>query len=318
MSHASYYKKYVVFFICSLPTLCYSAIGDGPRAYLPPPVNSNVFSFYGMDVTGNSVIFTDVVNPNLEVEAQLGVMQYTRTTNIMDRYTSITIIQPFGEVTSSLDFRLGPNNGIKFDSESKSSGLSDTQLLLSVGLHNLPPLTVEEYRSFKPELAFGGLARLTLPSGEYEPESQVNLGANRYSLQLGLPITYAIGEAFVDPHLTTFDLLPSITLFGDNDDLQNGDSSGQDILYKVEGHITLNFNAGLWASIDAIYTYGGETDINGVNQGNEQRSLGVGVTAGINFSKKLGLKAAYGKIIERNESGMDGNLIRLTLTFTQF
>jgi hypothetical protein len=318
MSHASFYKKCLGALMFAVPSVCYAGIGDGPRAYLPPPVNSNVFSFYGMDISGNSVIFTDVVNPNLTVDTSLGVMQYTRTMDLFDRYTSLTIVQPFGEVTSTVDFDLGPNNGISFDSESKSSGLGDSQLLLTFGLYNLPPLTVEEYRSFKPELAFGGLVRLTLPSGEYDANSQVNMGTNRYSLQLGMPITYAIGTSFVDPHLTTFDLLPSLTLFGDNDDLSNGDSSGQDILYKLEGHITHNFNAGLWGSLDAIYTYGGETDIDSVNQGNNQRSLGVGVTAGINFSKKLGLKASYAKVIERNESGMDGDMIRLTLTYTKF
>jgi len=186
-----------------------------------------------------------------------------------------------------------------------------------MGLHNLPPLTQENYASYKPGFAVGGLARLTLPTGEYDENKSANLGANRYSLQLGAPITFGFGESFLDPRLTTFDLVPSVTFFGDNDDPFNADVVSQSTLYKLEAHLTHNFNPGIWASIDGVYSYGGETETDGQGNNNKQRSLNMGATLNVQFSKSLGLKLSYGETVDRNDDGLDGEFVRLTLTYAQ-
>jgi len=191
------------------------------------------------------------------------------------------------------------------------------KLLFTAGLYNLPPLTLENYSQYKPSFALGGLARLTLPTGEYDEEQSANLGSNRYSLQLGSLITFGFGESFLDPQLTTIDFLPSITFFGDNDDAFNADTIKQKPLFKLESHITHNFNPGLWLSIDGVYSYGGETKTDGRSNDNTQRSLNMAATLGLQFSKSLGLKLSYGETIERNDDGLDGEFTRLTLIYTQ-
>ncbi|MEK9823881.1 MAG: transporter [Gammaproteobacteria bacterium] len=291
----------------------YADIGDGPRAYFPPPINTNVFSVYGMRVEGNSTLSAGVVYPGLELDVDLVIAQYTRTMSINDRYVSFTVVQPTGDLTSTVTLPNAPN----FQNQTKSNGLGDTQILVSAGLYNLPPLTKENYASFKPGFAVGGLARLTLPTGEYDENKSANLGANRYSMQLGTPITFGFGESFLDPRLTTFDLLPSVTFFGDNDDPFGAGKVSQSPLYKLEAHLTHNFNPGIWASIDGIYTYGGETETDNQSDDNKQRSLNMGATLGIQFSKSLGLKLSYGKTIDRNDDGLDGEFARLTLIYTQ-
>ncbi len=291
----------------------YADIGDGPRAYFPPPIDTNVFTVFGMRVDGNSVLGTGIVNPDLELDVDLVIAQYTRTMSISDRYVSFTLVQPTGELTSTVTLPNAPN----FQNQTKSDGLGDTQILVSAGLYNLPPLTQENYASFKPGFAVGGLARLTLPTGEYDENKSANLGANRYSMQLGAPITFGFGESFLDPRLTTFDLLPSVTFFGDNDDPFNAGTVSQSALYKLEAHLTHNFNPGIWASIDGIYSYGGETETDGQSDDNKQRSFNMGATLGVQFSKSLGLKLSYGETVDRNDDGLDGEFVRLTLIYTQ-
>lgn len=291
----------------------YADIGDGPRAYFPPPIDTNVFTVFGMRVEGNSMLGTGIVNPDLKLDVDLVIAQYTRTMSISDRYVSFTVVQPTGDLTSTVTLPNAPN----FQNRTKSNGLGDTQILVSAGLYNLPPLTKENYASFKPDFAVGGLARLTLPTGEYDENKSANLGANRYSMQLGTPITFGFGESFLDPRLTTFDLLPSVTFFGDNDDPFGAGKVSQSPLYKLEAHLTHNFNPGIWASIDGIYTYGGETETDGQTDDNKQRSLNMGATLGIQFSKSLGLKLSYGETVDRNDDGLDGEFVRLTLTYTQ-
>lgn len=295
-------------------TFTNASIGDGPRAYLPPPVDSNVFLLYGLTTSGNSVINSGIVTPNLNIEVDLAVIQYTRTMDILGNYTSFTVVQPFGELESSVNFDLAS----RFDTRQKSQGLGDTQLLLSFGLYNLPPLTLKTYQTYKPTFAVGGLVRLSLPTGEYSSSKQANLGGNRYSLQFGTPITFGFGDSFLDPNLTTLDFVPSVTLFDDNNEPFNADLTGQKPMYKLESHLTHNFNPGLWLSLDALYEYGGETKTDGISQNNKQKSFSAGLTAGIQFSKRLGIKATYGKVLDHNENGLDGDFVRINMTFTQF
>jgi hypothetical protein len=299
--------------LCSQNNLAYADIGDGPRAYLPPPIDTNVFTVFGMQVSGNSMLNSGIVNPNLDIDADLLIAQYTRTMQLGERYVAFAVVQPQGRLTSSITLANAPD----FENKTKSQGLSDTQVLLTTGLYNLPPLTLATYANYKPTFAIGGLARLTLPTGEYDESKSANLGANRYSMQLGAPITFGFGESFLDPKLTTFDLLPSVTFFGDNDKPFGADTLSQSPLLKLESHLTHNFNPGLWASIDAIYSYGGETKTDGKYDDNHQRSFNMGATLGIQFSKTLGLKLSYGKTIEHNDDGLDGNFSRLTLIYTQ-
>jgi len=256
---------------------------------------------------------TGIVNPELDLDIDLVIAQYTRTMSISDRYVSFTVVQPTGELTSTVTLPTAPN----FQNQTQSSGLGDTQILVTAGLHNLPPLTAQNYASYKPGFAVGGLARLTLPTGEYDESKPANLGANRYSIQLGAPITFGFGESFLDPRLTTFDLVPSVTFFGDNEDPFNAGTVSQSTLYKLETHLTHNFNPGIWASIDGIYSYGGETETDGQSDDNKQRSFNMGATLGIQFSKSLGLKLSYGETVDRNDDGLDGEFVRLTLTYTQ-
>lgn len=288
-------------------------VGDGPRAYFPPPVDTNVFSLYGMQISGNSMFNSGIVTPELDLDIDLLVGQYTRTFSLAERYASFTAVQPAGRLVSDLLLPNVPDRGAR----TKSEGLGDTQLTFTMGIYNLPPLTEAEYAAYQPGLGIGALARVTLPTGEYDASQSANLGANRYSFQLGSPITFAFGNSFLDPQLTTLDFLPSVTFYGSNDDPFNADRLTQKPLYKLEAHLTHNFNAGLWASLDTIYSYGGETETDGLANGNKQRSWGVGASVGVQFSKSLGLKLSYGEAVKRNDSGLDGDFARLVLIYAQ-
>jgi len=322
MQYCSFFKK--IRNKKPMPILCLSLLallshyshadlGDGPRAYLPPPINTNVFILYGMQVSGNSMFDSGIVIPNLDLDIDLLVAQYTRTMEIADRYVAFTAVQPQGRLSSKITLPNAPN----FKSETESEGLGDTQLLISAGLYGLPPLTLATYRDYKPELVVGGLVRIVLPTGEYDEDKSANLGANRYSLQLGSPITFAFGESFVDPRLTTLDLLPTITLYSDNDDPFNADKTSQKPLFKFESHVTHNFNPAFWASIDSVYSYGGATKTDGQSDDNRQGSFNMGATLGFQFSAEFGLKLTHGKTIDHNDDGWDGDFARLVLTYNQ-
>ena len=71
-------------------------------------------------------------------------------------------------------------------------------------------------------------------------------------------------------------------------------------------------------SFDTLYEYNGETKTNGMSQNNKQKWFSAGLTAGIQFTRRLGIKAGYGKVLDHNRNGLGGNFVRINMTFTQF
>ncbi len=68
----------------------------------------------------------------------------------------------------------------------------------------------------------------------------------------------------------------------------------------------------LWGSVDAMYTTGGETTVNGIEKDNSQRSLGLGVSLGAFFSPTMGMTMSYAEIVSNNEHSQDGTMFRVT------
>jgi hypothetical protein len=120
-----------------------------------------------------------------------------------------------------------------------------------------------------------------------------------------------MGRSYIDPRLTTFELVPSITFFTDNDETDGSASVGQAPLFRLEGHATHNLNPRLWVSLDGLYNYGAATTTDGVDDDNPQASLALGGTAAVTVTRHLILKATYGGVVARNDSGGDDYMIRV-------
>jgi len=120
----------------------------------------------------------------------------------------------------------------------------------------------------------------------------------------------------VDPHLTTFEILPSVTFFEDNSD-PSGDANttGQDPLFTLESHVTRNLTKTVWASFGGIYNYGGETSTDGVWNNDRRESLGLGASVSIAATSSTSIKLSYGGTVWRNDDGLDGKLLRIITTY---
>lgn len=285
------------------------AQGDGPLAYQLLPKGTKVVALYGFHTNGNQTADPGTVVKDGEINVNLGLLQYVHTFRLVkDQQAALFAILPFGKLDGSMKVQGGRVSG-------DSSGISDLQIGGIIGLLGSPDLPAQEYVAFKPGLALGVLGKVYIPTGEYDSAKSLNLGANRWAFQVGLPTTYYLGESLLDPALTTFSLFPSVTVFTDNDDPFNANRVEQDPLFKLEGHITRSLNKMLWMSLDALYTGGGETTTDGVKGDNSQSSLALGGTVYVKFSRSASLKASYGGTVSRNDSGLDGSMIRAIISF---
>jgi len=175
-----------------------------------------------------------------------------------------------------------------------------------ISLMGAPAYSKDEFASYTPETIVDLLIAVTAPTGEYDADKLINLSTNRWSVRVGAPIMHFFSAG--PGNSTSLELEPSVTFFTQNDDA----SLKQDPLYKLEAHITHDFTMMFWGSVDAMYTTGGETTVNGIEKDNAQRSLGLGVSLGVFFSKTLGMTLSYGEIVNNNEHSQDGKMFRLT------
>lgn len=292
----------------ALPSISF-AQGDGPRTYMLVPDDTTLYSVYYFHMNGNQTADPSLVIPKGDLDIDLAAAMYTQTFDIGGKQGAYFGILPYGQIDGSLSAY-----GRSLDGS--ASGFGDLTLGAILGVYNSPNLSLQDYATRPVTPNMGVLAKLTLPTGNYSSDQVLNLGSNRWSLQLGLPMAYYIGSSMVDPRLTSFELTPSVIFFSDNDNPTGGASSlSQDALFQLEAHITHNLNSDLWVSFDALQTYGGETSLDGLSNDDKQHSFAVGATVNYALNKTSFVKASYGRTVVSNESGASGNMLRIQLGF---
>lgn len=295
-------KKYfvigMVFATFILGTTKIYATGDGPRVFWAVPVDTNVITPMYFSIDSNYGFDSSLVVPNAEFDTNIFALMYTRAISIGGNLGSVSVIVPGAKVEASV--------GNLPTLQGESSGLGDITVMGVMSLMGAPAYSQEEFASYVPETIVDLLLAVTAPTGAYDADKTINLSTNRWSFRVGAPIMHFFSAG--PGNSTTLEVQPSVTFFTDNDDA----SLEQDPIYKLEAHVTHDFNMMLWGSLDAMYTTGGETTVNGIDKDNSQRSLGLGVSLGAFFSPTLGMILSYGEIVSNNEHSQDGTMFRMT------
>ena len=286
------------------------AQGEGPRAFELEPEGSQAVNVYGVFGRGNESFDPGSVIPQVEVDLNGSIIEYVHGFALADRAGSVVVSLPVGDAVASVQTTA---NGVRTYTR---SGIGDLQLTAIFGLLGSPALQAKDYEAYRPGFALNLLTRVYLPTGSYERTSPVNLGENRRAVQLGLPLAYYLGDSLLDRGLTTFELAPSVTWYGDNDEPARGTYSSQAPLLQLEGHITRNLNPVLWISLDAIFLRGAETTTDGANNHNEQRSFALGISASVAVSDTVAATLSYTDEVSRNVNSAKGRVIRLLAEFS--
>ena len=280
-----------------------AAQGDGARNYQLLPEGSRSVTLFAVGARANQPADSSTVTPGAKIEASLAVVQYSRAAAVDGRQVQLFAALPYGRVKGTAPTSAGTLSA-------DESGLGDAALSAFVGLIGAPSLGERDYAQYEPRFMLGVLGRIIVPTGEYEASSPINMGANRWALQLGAPMARYFGRSLADASLGSLELTPSMTAYTSNNNPHNANTVQQDPLFKLEGHITRNLSRPFWLSADTLYQWGGETTTDGVRDGNRQRSLGLGATAGYAFTDTIGASVTYGKVVKRNAAGLEARGLR--------
>ena len=164
---------------------------------------------------------------------------------------------------------------------------------------------------YKPGFSMDIIASLAIPIGEYDHESQVNIGQNRWYGRIGLPIVWQLGK-WVPGKRTTLEFLPAVWFFSDNNDF-TGMTMETKPMFQVEGHLTRDFMERFWGSLDVIWYTGGEATIDTTTSA-KLNNFGIGGTLGYQVNDNMQLTIGYMSTFndpEPEDLKMDGFTIKL-------
>jgi len=182
---------------------------------------------------------------------------YARTFVLFDRAAMAAVLVPMGRISGDVTL-----SALTFSEQ--ASGFGDPMAEFDINVIGKKPIkNLPDLLRYEPGFSLDLLADVAFPIGEYDNEQPLNLGQNRWYGRVAAPIVWQFGP-WVPGKRTTLEFLPSLWLFGSNDDYV-GHTLKTDPMFQLEGHLTRDLAKDLWASLDATWVEGGQASVDDVD-----------------------------------------------------
>jgi hypothetical protein len=223
---------------------------QGAREYLNTPVNAATGFVEFVGTKAQTAPSSDVPLPNNTAITRLGSGFFLWSFPQRGLYGGVSVSANYG--TAKVEGAAG---------DVESSGWGDPAIAFHANVFGLPGLRREEFASWDPRTFFSVHLTVNAPLGSYDPNSPVNMGANRWAISpLGnLNITPDKGVSWIEFYV-------SGRFSTHNNEFQGDNQLSEDPLLKLAAHYSHNIGKTMYAAIGVFYDYGGETAINGVPQ----------------------------------------------------
>ena len=283
-----------------------SASDDGPRMYWNAPVGTNILQAYFWTASGNSISPENTQpQPGFDTDINIGVLGYNRIIDIAGHSAIATAVITGGKVSGSvLDKTLR-----------SSSGLGDLYLQGVVNIFGAPALSAEEFGTYKQDTVLSLLVGVTAPTGDYENNRALNMGANRWNVRIGLPFMYTLGD-WIPGEITTLEILPSVWFYGDNDN-SFGSNLEQDAMYTLEAHITRDITASTFVSLDYFVQRVGDSFTDGLPFNFAHTSDSLGVTMGYMVNAQTQFQLRYASTLnpDADQGELEAKMLQFNLNY---
>ncbi len=264
-----------------------------PRAYWPAPVGTRVVTVGYSHASGD--IIPDRSLPIAGVDSSINSLHfgYRQTLNLWGRTANITVEAPYTDGTT-----VGRRDG-ELSHEREYSGAGDLTATISVNILGAPAMDRQEFRELRsnPRPILGVSLKLVVPTGKYDSNRLINVGANRWAVKAELGYITPLSPKWL------LELSLGGWFFADNDNFL-GVRKEQEPVVTLQGHLIHRFKPGLWASLDVTYYRGGRSTIGGRDLDDLQRDSKIGATLGFPFASRHAVKLGYsvGSLNDSDES----------------
>lgn len=300
------------------------AVDDGARAYWKLRDGTDVVSFQylNLDMQASDAQQFDpsqFIYPNADAEADVMIASWARHMTLFNRPSSLALNLIGGSVDVDVDTSLAPPGflppgvtpGNSFSQS--ASGYGDPTIQLDINLLGTPPLvSTVDLVNYEPTWTVDAAAMLALPVGSYDDDQLVNMGLNRWYGRFALPVKYHFG-AFSPGYRSSFELTPSVWLFGKNDEFM-GQTLENDPMWQLEGHLTHDFTRTFFGSVDMLYRTGFQSKIKGTKVGDELDIGNLGFTLNYQVTDNFIMRAGYSSNVFGDDN-LNSSVIRLQLVY---
>lgn len=292
-----------------------NAMSLPPRFYHKTLVGANFVPILGMSTSGNvnPLDPSYTFNSNLDIDANIVFAGYSKSFVLFDRAAAFSYLQPMGSI--EMDGTIGPSTVV----DESSNGYGDPFFEFNINLiGEKPQITLADAMRYEVGLSVDMILDLSVPIGEYDDDQPVNMGQNRFWGRVGFPISYQIGEVWAPGHRTTFELLPAVWVFDDNDDYYDG-SGGQvtfesDPTFTLAAHLTHDLNDEIWVGAHVTHHSLGDTEVDGVSgDGDDFTSFGLSI--GTSLTRNLQMTLGYESTIGEDDDEIELNSFKISFVY---
>lgn len=254
-----------------LPALSAQAVEVAPGDYEQYPVGATIGVVYYQHASTDA-LYVDghKASSDFNLTSDIGILRLLHVYELSDRLTvDPQFLLPFGRVSGSAD----------------ASTLGDAS-----GVGDLILATAFKYRLNDARDVIAFTPFLYVPTGSYDKDDPINLGENRWKLDLQAAYVKHFGEKWA------LDLIGDAIWYGDNDDY--GPASvrrEQDVSYSAQVIGRYMPTATTTYAIGFGHNRGGENEIAGVRPGDETDTTNFRLTATTFVTAKDQLQVQLGK-----------------------
>jgi hypothetical protein len=238
----------------------------------------------GYSYASGDVLFDPSI-PLYGVDSKInaGLLAYLQTFSLWGRTTN---------VVAELPYSWGITQGLIEEAPGRRdySGLGDLKITLAVNLLGAPSMTPAEFQELraKPHPILGGSIKVVAPTGRYDSDRLINVGANRWAVKAELGYIIPLRAKWL------LELAAGAWFFADDDDFLPGERE-QEPVFAGQLHLVKRFKPGFWASLDLNYFTGGRQTIGGNQLGDVQRNSRLGGTLVVPFGGRHAIKVGYSR-----------------------
>jgi len=247
-----------------------------PRAYSNLPMGLNFLAAGYAHSQGGLSTDPSLPLTDAHLKIDTGVVAYVRGIDLWGNSGKFDVIAPYSHLSGTALVAGQPRERVV-------SGAGDPRFRLSVNFYGAPALTLNEYRSYQPDLIIGASVQVTPPWGQYDPSRAVNLGTHRWSIKPDIGFSKAFAPF-------TVDLTAGVTLFTRNDDYFGGQALDQAPLYSAQVNLSHDFGRGIWAALGATFYRGGRTTVDDAAKDNALSNSRLGLTVAVPIDRYCAIK----------------------------
>ena len=270
-------------FLCALSPVGAQAQDLAPRSFWPAPVGTKVVVFGYAYKSGDVLLDPSIPAVGVDSRIHTALAGFLSTFDLWGRTANVLLELPYANGTTQ-----GTLNGSP--AQRDFAGFGDAGFSLTINLVGAPAMTVADFQALRadPHPILGLSVKVVPPTGQYDDQRLINIGANRWATRLKLGSIIPLQPKW----LLEADV--SAWFFGDDDDYLNGKRE-QEPIYAAEVHLVRRFSPGFWASLEYNFFIGGRQTVGGEQQSNEQRNSRIGLTLVKPFLGRNAIKLGYSK-----------------------